>query len=142
MRLGFLVWGAGFGFAVIASGCGQPADSVAQSSPTPPATPNSSTGIAVPAAPKPGSLASAGIPMYPGANVSSSDIKDQLISANMTTADTVDQVIAYYEKELGVKPKREGPLTTFDVLKNGMQFAVVVTNAKGSTSIGILGERK
>lgn len=83
-----------------------------------------------------------GLKFYPGAKVKSATGLNKGVSAELETEDPEDKVVVFYERELGVKAKKERDLVTIDGSKAGKTYMITITSINGITSISIMGEEK
>jgi hypothetical protein len=107
--------------AMLAAGC---TSTTVVSTPTPTATPQTSP-------------SAAGVSKYPGAVT----IKDTADLVELTSSDDPAKVAEFYAKELGVKPRTVGGLTSLDGKASGKKVVVAIAQEAGKTSISIMTEK-
>jgi hypothetical protein len=86
------------------------------------------------------SEAALGLKIYPGSRIVTSGETPEVVSANLETTDSADQVLKFYLKELGL-PADAAPTMDLSGKKNNRMYAVSVGRSEGLTAVSILGKK-
>ena len=81
-----------------------------------------------------------GLKIYPGATIVTSGETDEIVSANLRTADPAAKVIAFYENELGAKGAGDAAGYQISGQKSGKKYVISINN-DGNTNVSIMGKK-
>jgi uncharacterized lipoprotein len=81
-----------------------------------------------------------GLKIYPGARIVTSGETAEVVSANLQTTDSAEQVVKFYQNELGL-PTDAAPTMDLTGKKNNRMYAISVNRSEGLTSASILGKK-
>ena len=79
-----------------------------------------------------------GINFYPRARIVTSEVTEQMVTANLETPDTVEKVLRFYEEQLGVARDTFG---TIMAEKNGRVYAVSAVKKGANTAVSVMGKK-
>jgi hypothetical protein len=80
-----------------------------------------------------------GLQIYPGARIVTSGETDEIVSANLETADAPAKVAQFYQQQLGQSADANSMMVSGS--KGGKTYAISITPSEGGSAVSIMGKK-
>lgn len=80
-----------------------------------------------------------GVKIYPGARIVTSGETDEIVSANLETADAPATVAQFYQQQLGQPADANSMMVSGS--KGGITYAISITPSGGGSAVSIMGKK-